>query len=160
RANGADAEFPAKRNYGDKVRSRQVSAQREDEVFDTEGEVVSQNERRPQRPVGGNRAGGYSPGGSYGQRPRRDEQRPQRPQRRFVQATQSDDAVAPQDEFTGERRYGNRTPRGGYNQRPQPGERRPPRRDQSEEAAGSYQSQSFDTDTDFNGGRRRFNQQE
>ena len=52
---------------------------------------------------------------------------------------------------------GNRPVQRGGNRRFQGEERRPPRRYPADQAADVNQPQSFD-DSDFNGGRRRFNQ--
>ncbi len=110
--------------------------------------------------------------GGYSQRPQYGADRPPRkyPSNDEGQSSQSDEGFPPQ------RRYGNRPqqggynqrppggyndrPQAGYNQRPQYGNDRPPRRSQSDDSSGSNQNESFDNDSDFNGGRRRSNNQD
>ncbi len=169
----AEGEFTPQRNEGSRPQSNrpqssgynqrpQSDEDRPPRRYSSSGEGQSNQSERESLPP---RQYGYRPqqGGSN-QRSQNSQSRPPRqyPSRSEGQSFQSEGDSSPP------RRYGNQPQQGGYNQRsqgeynqrPQYGNDRPPRRYQSDDSASSNQAESSDNDSDFNGGRRRFNNQD
>lgn len=137
-----DDGFPPPRRYGNRPQQGGQTGYGQRSQYSSDRPQYSSNRRQ----YGANRP-------SYGEA---------QPPRQY-QSNDDGQSGSTDDDFPPPRRYG----QGGDGQRPQYGSSRPqygndrpPRRFQSTDSRGSNQDESFEDDSDFNGGRRRVNNQD